>query len=341
MKKILKGVCMIAVIALAFTSCKKTDEKVGMRITGSTQNPVEESLDEERSYIVYHTPTSNKFNTYFEVGDQVMFYNLNETDPTQTNYGIYTADDEGQITEFTYSSGTIINHNPTETHLYAFYPAEIVNNAKLWDLAHGNEVMFEITDHQVYREKDGMAILPKGTWCQASKDIVAANVDEQHFEFNNIMGALRLKLTSPSGKKIESIVYEDNTFDVTGRTHVDIDKVDPIMLTNLLNHFGDPAYATTLNNYIHEAGYYTDPTQAGIKGKTITLDCGEGVQLGSTVKDFFIVLRPAAMYNGFKLTFNIVGEAPIEYTYNGTASGQGLMIKPNGIKKLTLNIDTI
>lgn len=333
MKKILKGVCMIAVIALAFTSCKKTDEKTGIRITGSTQDLVEESLDENRNY---NSPTNK---TWFEVGDQVMFYNLNVDDASYTNYGIYTADNEAQISEFTYSSGTIINHNPVETALFAFYPAEIVNNARL---SHENEAMFEITDRQVYREKNQYAIIPKGTLCMASKDIVAAGVDEQHFVFDNIMGVLKLKLKSTSGKKIQSIVYEDNTFNVTGRVHLKIDKVDPTVLTSLLNNYGQEGNDVALANYIQESGYYVDATQAGLKGKTITLDCGEGVQLVSNkYKEFFIVLRPLAMYNGFKLTFNFVGGETIEYTYDGSASGTSLMIRPGVMKNLTRNVDEL
>ena len=334
MKKILKGVCMIAVIALAFTSCKKTDEKTGMRFTGSTQTMVEESLDENRNY---NAPNSD---TRFEEGDQVMFYNLNVDDASYTNYGIYTADSEGKIVDFTYSSGTIINHNPTETALFAFYPAEIVNNARL---SHENEAMFEITDYQVYREKNGNPIASKGSLCMASKDVVAAGVDENHFLFDNIMGMLRLNLTSTSGKKIQSIVYEDNTFNVTGRVHLKIDKVDPTVLTSLLNNYGQEGNDVALANYIQESGYYVDATQAGLKGKTITLDCGEeGVQLqANKVKSFYITLRPLAMYNGFKLTFNFVGGETIEYTYDGTASGTSLMIRPNVIKKLTRNVDEL
>jgi hypothetical protein len=333
MKKILKGVCMIAVIALAFTSCKKSNEKTGIRISGSTQALVEENLDENRNY---NSP-NNK--TWFEEGDQVMFYNLNVDDASYTNYGIYTADNEAQITEFTYSSGTIINHNPTETALFAFYPAEIVNNARL---SHENEAMFEITDNQVYREKNGVSIIPQRTLCMASKDVVAAGVDEQHFLFDNIMGVLKLNLKSTSGKTIESIVYEDNTFNVTGRVHLKIDKVDPTVLTSLLNNYGTEGNDVAIANYIQESGYYVDATQAGLKGKTITLDCGEGVQLHPTkAKPFFITLRPLAMYNGFKLTFNFVGGETIEYTYDGSASGTSLMIRPGVIKTLTRNVDQL
>lgn len=335
MKRIFRGICMLAVVALAFTSCKKNDQKEGIRFSGTTEAFVINTLDEDRAYI----GSNGNTNTFFEANDQIMVYNVNSDDATLTNYGIYWTDKAGHRVDWYYSSGTVINHNPVETALFAFYPAEIVNNARLWE--GDNEAMFEIVDHQAYREYGGQVVLPKTTLCMAAADTVAAGVDEKEFQFRNIMGGLWLRLTSPSGKKITSIVYEDNSFNVTGRVHVKIDKLDPTILTSLLNHYGQPGNDVDIANYMAQCGFFVDDAHAALKGKVITLDCGEGVQLnGSTPQNFMITLRPVAAYNGFKLTFNFADGGSLVYDYDGLTPTQR-MIRPNMLLRLTRNIDAL
>ena len=335
MKKILRGVCMLAVVALAFTSCKKNNEqKEGIRFSGRTEAFVVNTLDEGRAYI----GSSGDNNSYFEVNDQIMVYNLNSDDATHTNYGIYWTDKAGHRVDWYYSSGTVINHNPTETALFAFYPAEIVNNARLWE--GDNEAMFEIVDHQDYRTYRGQVVLPKTTLAMAAADTVAAGVDEKEFQFRNIMGGLWLRLTDTQSRKITSIVYEDNMLNVSGRVHLKIDEVNPEILLGLLNDYNpsDNAYLTRLNNYIQQSGYFVDDAHAALKGKVITLNCGDGVQLNATTpQHFMITLRPLAAYYGFKLTFNFAEGEPVVYDYDGLTPTTR-MIRPNQFLRLTRNV---
>lgn len=331
----------MALVALAFTSCKKNNEQTeGIRFSGIAQNFEVQSIDEERAYIVIN---GTKFITNFEKNDQIMVYNLNSDDATLTNYGIYWTDKDGHIVDWYYSSGTVINHQPTETNLFAFYPAEIVNNARLWE--GDNEAMFELVDHQAYRTKGSNVLIPKGTMAMASRDTVAANVEEKEFEFKNIMGGMWLRLTDSQSRTITSIVYEDNMFNVTGRVHLKIDEVDPnYLLDELLLKYDptDATYLASLNEYIHRSGYYVDDAHAALKGKVITLDCGEGVQLNRTTpKDFFIILRPLAMYGGFKVTFNFAEGEPLEWNYTGPAIGRDLMVKPNNLNRFIRDIATL
>ena len=329
---------MLAVVALAFTSCKKDNEqKEGIRFSGVTENFVVNTLDEDRAYI----GTNGNTNTFFEANDQIMVYNLNSDDATLTNYGIYWTDKAGHRVDWYYSSGTVINHNPVETALFAFYPAEIVNNARLWE--GDNEAMFEIVDHQEYRKYAGQVVLPKTTLAMAAADTVAEGVDEKEFQFRNIMGGLWLRLTSSTGKKVTSIVYEDNVLNVTGRVHLKVDEVNPGILLGLLNDYdpNDSEYLGRLNDYIHTSGYYVDDAHNSLKGKVITLDCGEGVQLNAnTAQNFMITLRPLAAYYGFKLTFNFAEGEPIVYDYDGLTP-KTRMIKPNNFLRLTRNVDNL
>lgn len=335
MKKILRGVCMLAVVALAFTSCKKDNtQKEGIRFSATTENFVVNTADEERAYI----GSNGNNSSFFEVNDQIMVYNLNSDDATLTNYGIYWTDKAGHRVDWYYSSGTVINHNPTETALFAFYPAEIVNNARLWEGE--NEAMFEIVDHQEYRKYGNQVVLPKTTLAMAAADTVAAGVDEKEFHFRNIMGGLWLRLTDTQSRTITSIVYEDNTFNVTGRVHLKIDEVNPDILLGLLNNYNpsDPTYLAELNAYITRSGYYVDDANAALKGKVITLNCGDGVQLNpNTVQNFMITLRPLAAYDGFKLTFNFAEGEPIVYNYDGLTPTTR-MIRPNQFLRLTRNV---
>ena len=336
MKKIFRGVCMLAVVALAFTSCKKNNEqKEGIRFSGVTEAFVVNTFDEDRAYI----GTNGNTNTFFEVNDQIMVYNLNSDDATHTNYGIYWTDKAGHRVDWYYSSGTVINHNPTETALFAFYPAEIVNNARLWEGE--NEAMFEIVNHQEYRKYGNQVVLPKTTLAMAAADTVAAGVDEKEFQFRNIMGGLWLRLTDTQARTITSIVYEDNTFNVTGRVHLKIDKVNPNVLLSLLNNYGQPGNAEALAAYISESGYFVDDAHAALKGKVITLDCGEGVQLSAnSAKDFLITLRPLAMYDGCKITFNFAEGEPLVYNFAG-GTPQQRMIRPNNFTRLVRNLSNL
>lgn len=337
MKKIFRGVCMLAVVALAFTSCKKNNEqKEGIRFSGVTEAFVVTDLDEERAYI----SSNGNTNTFFEANDQIMVYNLNSEDATLTNYGIYWTDKPGHKVDWYYSSGTVINHNPVETNLFAFYPAEIVNNARLWEGE--NEAMFEIVDHQEYRKYGGSVVLPKTTLAMAARDTVANGVDEKEFQFRNIMGGLWLRLTDSQSRTITSIEYEDNTFFITGRVHLKIDKVDPTVLTNLLNNYGKPGNDVAIANYVSEAGYYVDDANAALKGKTITLNCGEnGVKLNPTTpENFMITLRPLALYGGCKITFNFTEGEPLVYSYAGGTPTQR-MIMPNTLRKMTRNLSAL
>ena len=327
MKKILKGVCMMAVVALAFSSCKKQEEQKGIRIIGTAPITVVDQ-SEDRAWVGPNGGTN-----FFEKDDQIMVYNLSTEDPTLTNYGIYWTAQAGHTVPWKYSSGTVVNHQPIEQMLLAFYPAEIVNNARLWE--GNNEAMFEIVDHQTYRKIGGQVVPSKGSMAMASKDVLSANVDEQVFDFQSIMGYLRVGLKSATGKTVTSIVYEDNMFNVTGRVHLKLQEVDPDLLMDLLNNY-DPTNATylaSLNEYIQRSGYYVDDANIALKGKTITLDCGDGVKLNANNPEYFLItLRPLAAWNGYKLTINFSDGTHADYE-----NPNNRKISPNTIRPVDFN----
>ena len=314
MKQILRGVCMIALVALAFTSCKKEDENNAKSFYATAQTMV----TEDRAYMEGNM-------TNFEEGDQMLMYNVNYDDANQTYYGIYFADFDGHTVQYTYSSGNIKNHGIRNANgaFFGFYPAEIVDNGYLH--THANEVMFEIAPIQTYRQKAGYVALPDEAMAMACKVADQDVLMDNEFKFKNIMGVLHLVLKSNTNKVVTSIVYEDAAFNVSGRAHVQIDKVDPNLMLTLLNNYGQPGNDAAIANYITNCGWYVDDAGIGLKGKTMTLDCGEGVQLSKTAKHFYICLRPLAARNGMTITVNFSEGEP----YVISTTNPNNMIRPN------------
>jgi hypothetical protein len=284
----------MAMLALAFTSCKKNETKLSFIAT--INEP--EVVNDDRIYL---TPTKDLF---FEQGEQVMLYNIKyeENDVTpHSYYGVYTCRTTGPRVFFDYQSGPIYYHPDKADAFFGFYPGQRVNNAYL---AQGNVGVFDIPTTQVYREINGSAAFAERSWAAAGKRTDMESIEQEfYFTFQSIMGALGLWLKTDGEEKIvKSIVYEDKMFNVTGDVHLKIHEIDPDEMMWLFNNYdpNSPTYMQRLNEYIDATGYFVD----GNKGKTITLDCGEGVVINGTRKPFYIVLRPLASYAGRTITVN-------------------------------------
>lgn len=313
---------MIALVALVFSSCKKNEETAAM-FYGTVEGLVEE--EPERAYI-------NGSLINFELGDRVMMYNINKTDASLSGYALYTATETGMVVTCSDPSGMI--GNARQDAFFAYYPGDYVSNAYL---AMDNQGMFYIPNTQTYRELDGTAVVPAKALAMASKDAKNTQINNAHFTFQQIMGVVRLKLTDANNRTVKSIVYEDNAMNVTGRVHMKIHEVDPTVMKSLFEQYttlGNPPAALT--DYIERVGYMVDSTPDYPKGNTITLDCGEGVQLGSTVKPFYIVLRPLAMLGGCTITVNFDnGETAV---IDGSNFSK---VKPGVIKNITRELSTL
>ena len=314
---------VIAMVALAFTSCKKNEEPATM-FYATVADLVEE--EGERAYI------GNGNLTNFEVGDRVMLYNINNTDAGQSSYASYTATATGLVVTCNDPNGMI--GNTRQDAFFAYYPGDYVSNSSL---AINNEAMFYIPNTQTYRELDGTAVVPARALTLAAKDAKNTQVNNAHFTFQQIMGVVRLKLTDANNRTVTSIVYEDNAMNVTGRVHLRIHEVDPTEMNALFNQYSDLANPPAgLSDYIQRVGYMVDGTADYPKGNTITLDCGEGVQLGSTVKPFYIALRPLAMLGGCTITVNFSdGTSAV---IDGSSFSK---VKPGVIKNITRELSTL
>lgn len=325
MKRILKCACIVAMVVLAFTSCKKNESKLSFI---ATTNNVE-VVNDDRIYI---TPQNQVF---FEQGEQTMVYNIKfeENDVTPNSYyGVYTARTTGSRVTFDYQSGPIIYHTDRADAFFGFYPGQRVNNAYL---AQGNVGVFDIPTTQVYREINGNAVLPERSWAMAAKSTEQVSIEDNFvLNYQPIMGALGLWLKTNGGEKVvKSIVYEDKLFNVTGDVHLKIHEIDPVEMTWLFNNYNpdNASYMQRLNNYLSVTGYFVDGVN---KGKTITLDCGEGVVINGTRKPFYIVLRPLASYAGRTITVNFADGTKVVIDDDINRK-----IAPNQIRNKEENVD--
>lgn len=320
MKKILRGICLMGVVALLATSCNKNKDQGTATI--KTINQPLEVVDSDfgpgyEGEKVYFDPSN--LTLTFEAADQLRLFKINE-DPALSAAGIFTPA-QTDVDHTTWSGSTTL---PEDGDLYAFCPggdAYVTPN-----LVNGNRAVFTIPAVQLYRENN----LPVEGFFMASK----LEEGQDSFLFENICGVLQLKLWSPNNRTVTSIVVEDKAKNICGDVTLIIPEVDPATLTSLYrNYSDDPAWlSANLYPYIRRSGY-----SVANGSKTITLDCGNGVQIGKTrgeATDFYITLRPLALRSGCIITINY-GDG--SYVIN---SSKNNIIGPSIIRKMNpININ--
>jgi hypothetical protein len=326
MKKIVTSICMVAVVALAFTSCKKKENSQVFAFNHVTEQLVSDEGGLEKAYV------DNNFTVQFEAGDKVYLFNVMNENGTGSSSGRYVVTSQMTLTP---EIGEVGDH--TDLNYYAFYPGENVTT----HMSNENRATFRLDPTQTCTvDADGKPMIPAGTLYMAAKDETAQTVAQSFFNFKNIMGVLSLKFYSPSGRKVKSIAVTDKKFHLFGDVTLKIHEVDPIYMTTLFRNYSDtPEYLNELNAYKTRLGYEI----SGVTGSTVVLDCsqvpGGGVQLGQTAAEatrFFIVLRPLALLNGcdIEVTFDDDDVATI-------SSSRDNRISPNVIKNISaVNIDT-
>ena len=324
MKKILRGICMVTVLALAFTACKKNEEKAAFQ--GSTQVFVNEGGAFEYGERAYWNNVDAHM--YFEEGDQVMLFNIDDA-ATLSECALYHAD----------ATGTLVNFIPDEemstrvhTAFYGFYPGATV----VPDLQNQNYAKFPVAPVPVYRQdENGRPIIAKDCLYMAAKE-ETTNLGSTEFHFQNICGVLVMPLysTNTDGRYVQSIVIDDNVWNLYGDFNVKVNMVNAELLQAYFDNFdmSDPGF----QQYISDLGYFCD----GAKGKRMVLDCsgyenGEGEPNGvhllaapAVAQQFCIVLRPMALANGFTMTVNYV-DAAGNPDYYQISTMRNNMIRPN------------
>jgi len=116
--------------------------------------------------------------------------------------------------------------------------------------------------------------------------LVGESVDGKNFEFKNLLGFLRISLTGD--KKVKSLVVTENTGAPIGGK----------FLFNIAKFVFEEVDE---NEILWES---IDNKTECFKSSSITLDCGDGVQLNDTPTDFYFSVVPIVMSKGFTLVVN-------------------------------------
>lgn len=328
MKRVIRCFCMIALVALAFTSCKKQEQKSNVMIV--TQQLVDENVDENRAYF---DPTSLKI--MFEEGDVVMIFNIDNEVPTHSHCAQYEAIQEGNYVTMQNCGTGEVAEDILDAY-YAFYPGGRDNIRT--EMAGGeNKSMFYVAPTQEYRPDR----VPLEAMYMAAKVDNVAHLHETEnpetaFYFRNICGVYDMMLFDPNGPTVvKEIKITDNSFDLSGWVELIIPEVDPVEMQSLFNNY-DPnntAYMQSLAQYLNRVGYNVTE-----QGNTLTLTMPEeGVQIGTTqatCTHFYMVLRPLALTHGYTIDIKFADGS----TKTIDRSDRNHQVAPNVVKHYGYNL---
>jgi hypothetical protein len=305
--KLFFAVCMAGSLALLASSCKKNEENKEVTIS-LPQLEEEADFDGSKLYIDFNQNNTYKWNG----NDEVMFYNLDAEDGTQTLKAIYatTAAAEG-ATSAIFTGDDL---GSKKDHFFAFYPvSKIVNGTNALD--QDNFETFSVDSVQQYTLIKGKPTVDPSAMAAACETESVKALTLKH-----IFGVLRLKLKGV--KTVQKLVLIDNTHNLSGNVTLKLHEVNMTTFSNLMNAYASdyPENGLTpedLAAYLQQLGYSSEP-----EGKKMVLDCGNGVALSETTQThFFFVLRPGALIDGFKVNvyFTDGSNDAIEYPNHNPA----------------------
>lgn len=335
MKKTFKMIgmaCLVGAFAFVGSSCKKNNTDT-TSIKANMPALEENYIDGDRAYIDFNDGNKMKWSE----GDQIAIYNLAEN-YTQSVRNIYTLISGANTTEGHFSGGVMGDLNEGFDGYYAFYPASMVVNHPIGPR---NSQTFDIPATQNYHYN-----------CMDPTSLVMAVKGEgimDHFRMTHIFGFADFKLKGT--KKVERIVVTDKAFNLNGDVTVDLPYFTYGTYFTLKNRILELAdyqcnYAAalySLNETLQQCNYM------GQGGRTMTLECGNGVQLNpNTYTKFIMTLRPGALCQGFSVTVYYTDNTSVTFNkFNpnhadyGYASNQALprafCTKPGTINHFSLN----
>lgn len=298
--------CMAAVLAMGTVSCKKENAKTVSSFDISLPTlEGDDPFDGSKAYI--DLVDGGRMKWY--QGDNVMMYSI-DADYTKS-----------QIQEFVgdAATGDALAHfagysMPVGSEgFFAFYPA----SKAIPKINAGNRATFIVGDTQDCGATDLFAgtayagkiyLDPRGYVGAATCDVIEPYAN---FTLSAIFGYLnvRLKDSGNSGKRIKSVTIIDDSKYLTGSMSINIPALKSADLAAMkqlgVNYKSDGdmnAYLPALNAMLQEVGYNAQGT-----GNQVTFDCskangGDGVQIISSNKYFFIPLRPGALIDSFKIS---------------------------------------
>jgi hypothetical protein len=353
MKRIAKLMCLIALVALVGTACKKQEEK--RTFTASLGDG--EWKTDEKLYL-----EGRKM--WFEENDQVILCNVDYDDPEASCSDLFYAEADGVSTTFAPVNGSTTLNNVKLDAFFAYYPGGVGPDGVTpmasfdWDGTSGeiyhpehqpNYGCFKLLPRQDYRTISGNVYIPKYTLYAAAKDETATKWEDTHFNFSPIGGIFNMKFfhTKQYCNEIwvDSIQLTDPQRNLVGNVYLRIDRVDPITLEQLILNYNPNSqlYLNDLEDYIRYVGYRVPGIHEGNTdlSHTLTLNCltpetptGVKVSLDKNNPTQFVLgVRPAAFYAGLTIDmwFHDENGTPHHYQKSTTTN---CLVKPNYVTSL-------
>ncbi len=339
-KKIIYGVCMLSLVAMTVTSCKKNEE------TASTFACEEIPMEMDNDGRYYYDPSVGTTGAYvWEVTDQVKVFNK--------------ANNETALFVVTSSTGSSFQTTgpvgfATSNEMFAFFPYEMASED--FDKADERQT-FVLGDAFNAKKVNGRYTICDGMFPKAAK----YNPQTRKFSFKSIFGMARFVVSANEDPnqpghfaKIKEIVVEDNVFSLAGTVSLHPYALEPELapeggpLKAMIKAYKDegtdftsnPLYASYVINTL---GYSAQGTN-----KTITLSfeqSGYPTAYNESGAVCYFGLRPGSFAKGFKVYVTLDNDQTITLSQFANpdltdSEQRGWVIEPNKIKTYFLNIDS-
>lgn len=339
MKKVTRifcAICMMGLLTFVSTSCKKDQENAEMTI--SVSMPTLENVG-ERAYI-------NVYGTFFwHENDFIRVFNLaDEANAADSKTSVFSKIGNETV-ETARFRGPSVGAKKAEG-FRIFYPIEMIQGETEEieaNLHNENRVEFTVSDHQVFNsyatENHHYSMVDPVAMPMAERmEKLTANATMHHM-FG--VAAFNINAGEIADLVVDSVKYEDNGFNITGKVSVKLHKVavdDSQGTEHNLNTVWEAYNGMTpefLPVLAEELDYLGWDVVEGTTGTSITMDCcvnedenGEpcGIVLGTAPMgtNFNFMLRPLAVSQGFTLTVYVHGvEQPILLTQDDFEYGIG------------------
>ena len=304
MKRVFRALCLVAMVALVATSCKKNegtksiDANIG-EVSGYRTNP---DFDGSKAHF---DPSNYQF--IWDQQDQIMTYNLSNSNPSESECAIFEAEKGGSgRAHFIFAENESLGSKKDQ--ILVFYPAA---KAERMIQTNGNNIeTFKVEATQDYNPTYKMD--PNSMVMAAVSDY--ATNDLGTFHMQHIFGFVNIGIAhNQTGDiTVDKIVITDPHTNLTGELDLKLPEVDPNEFTTLMNELesGDANYASHLSTYLHRVGYHAHGTQ----GKSVTLNCNQALTYGQWT-NFYIALRPGALYKGFTIDIYCNGSTSPTYSH--------------------------
>ncbi len=318
MKRVFRALCLVAMVALVATSCKKNegtksiDANIG-EVSGYRTNP---DFDGSKAHF---DPSNYQF--IWDQQDQIIAYNLSNSNPSESECAAFEAENGGSSrAHFIFADGESLGSKKDQ--ILVFYPA--AKAERMIQTNGNNKETFKVEATQTYNPTYKMD--PNSMVMAAVSDYATNTLGT--FQMQHIFGFVNIGIAdnlSGTDFTVDKIVITDPHTNLTGELDLKLPEVDPNEFTTLMNELesGDDNYASHLSTYLQRVGYHAHGTQ----GKSVTLNCNQALTYGQWT-NFYIALRPGALYKGFRIDIYCNGSTtPTFYKeFNGTHMNH--LIKP-------------